>query len=171
MPCSQTLGGIPRDCYTSRGGILKVMIANQDDVLGKEETDQIITAITMAESAKFKSYSFKPNTGSMTSTPTIDPANGVNFVTTELSMIFGRMDTAKRIEMQALLTGEFVVIVQDANGKYWYLGHDQAVTATAGSGNTGTASTDGNNYQITLTDQSETLPYEVAASALADIVD
>lgn len=171
MSCSQTLGGIPSDCATSRGGILDAWIANHADVVKKELTDDIITTITMAETAKFKHYSFKKNTGSLTSTLTTEPTNGTNFVTSDLALVFGRMETAKRIEMEALSRGELVVIVKDANGKYWYLGYDAPVTASAGTGQTGTASTDGNNYQITLQDESNTYPYEVAASALADIVD
>lgn len=171
MSCSQTLKGIPSDCATSRGGITDVWIANFGDVVGKELTDEIITTITMAAEAKFKHYSFKKNTGSLTSTLTKDEANSVQFVTSDLALIFGRMETAKRIEMEALSAGELAVIVKDANGKYWFLGYDAYVTASAGTGQTGTASTDGNNYQITLQDQSSSYPYEVAASALADILD
>lgn len=172
MSCSQTLGGIPSDCATSIGGILEAWIGNHADVVDKELTDEIITKITLAESAaKLKHYAFKKGTGSMTSTLTTDPTNGVRFVTTELALIFARMDTAKRIEMDALSGGDLVAIVKDANGKYWFLGYEAPVTATAGTGQTGTASTDGNNYQITLSAESPTYPYEVAASALADIVD
>ncbi len=64
-----------------------------------------------------------------------------------------------------------MVIVKDANGKLWYLGYNEPVTATAGTGQTGTAATDGNNYQITLTDQSDTYPYEVDEKALAAVID
>lgn len=172
MACSQTLGGIPADCAHSIGGILDAWIGNAADVAGKELTDEIITTLTLAEGAsKLKHYSFKKGTGSMTSTLTTDPTNGVLFVTTELSLIFARMDTAKRIEMDALSAGDLVAIVKDANGKYWYLGYDAPLTATAGTGQTGTASTDGNNYQITLSTESTTYPYEVSQAALADILD
>ena len=172
MSCSQTLGGIPSDCSTSRGGILEAWIGNHADVASKELTDDIITKITLAEgAAKLQHYSFKRGTGSMTSTLNTDAANGVRFVATELALVFARMDTAKRVEMDKLSGGDLVAIVKDANGKYWYLGYDEPVTATAGTGQTGTANTDGNNYQITLTDNSDTYPHEVSAEALADIVD
>ncbi len=171
MPCSQTLKGIPSDCATSIGGITDVWVANFGDVVNKELTDDIITTITMAESAKFKHYSFKRNTGSLTSTLTKDEPNSVRFVTSDLALVFGRMETAKRIEMEALSAGELAVIVKDANGKYWYLGYNAYVTASAGTGQTGTSSTDGNNYQVTLQDVSATYPYEVAESALAEITD
>ncbi len=172
MPCSQTLAGIPADCATSRGGILEAWIGNAADIATKELTDDIITGITLTEGgAKLKHYSFKKGTGSMTSTLTNDPTNGVRFVTTELALTFARMETAKRIEMDALAAADLVVIVKDANGKLWYLGYNEPVTATAGTGQTGTAVTDGNNYQITLTDQSDTYPYEVDEKALAAVID
>ena len=96
MPCSQTLKGIPSDCATSMGGITDMWAANFGDVVSKELTDEIITTITMAESATFKHYSFKKNTGSLTSTLTKDEANGVRFVTTDLALVFGRSPVGRR---------------------------------------------------------------------------
>lgn len=171
MSCSQTLAGIASDCSTSIGGIVGLWIANHDDVETKTVTDEIITEIGMAETSKFKRYALKRGTGSMTSTRTIDAANGTNFVSTALSLVFLRMETSKRIEMEALSRGDFAAIVKDANGKYWFLGYDQPLIATEGTGNTGTASSDGNNYQITLTDEAQAYPYEVAESALKEILD
>lgn len=171
MPCTQTLSGIPRDCATSMGGIVEVYIANYDDVSGVTVTDDIIKTISMADTAKFKKYSFRKGTGSMTSTLNVDPTNGTNYVSTDLVLQFMKMDTSKRVEIAALAVGELVIIVKDANGKYWYLGKDNAVTASAGEGTTGTAATDANRYQITLQDNSQTYPMEVDAGALADIVD
>ena len=100
----------------------------------------------------------------MTKTANIDAANGINYITTELVINFSRMETTKRIEMQALLLDEVMVIVKDSNGVYWFLGYDEPVTATAGGGQTGQAKTDANQYTITLTDESHELPYEVSKS-------
>lgn len=175
MACTQTLGGIPKDCSTSMGGIVEVHIANYDDVAEKTLTDDIIKTITMSKTSepapKFKKYTFPKGTGSMTSTLNVDAANGVNYVSTELALQFKKMETAKRVEIAALAVGELAVIVKDANGKYWYLGYDEPVTASAGDGSTGTAATDANKYGITLLDNAQTFPYEVDAAALADIVD
>lgn len=172
MPCSQTLAGIPNDCATSRGGILDVWIGNYADIASKSLTDDIVSAITLTEGgAKLKHYDIRKGTGSMTSTLTVDTPNGVNSVSTELALTFVRMETSKRVEIDNLSRGDLVAIVKDANGKYWYLGYDEPVVATAGTGQTGTARTDGNSYQLTLTDQSSGFPREVDAEALKDIVD
>lgn len=170
MPCTQTLSGLARDCSSNMGGILEVYIANYEDVTAKTLTSDKISAITMASSAKFKKYTFSKNTGSLTSNYTLDPAAGVKYVVSELLLQFNRMETTKRVEMTALALGDLAVIVKDANGKFWYLGYDEPVNASAGDGLTGTARADANRYTITLQDQSLQLPYEVDAAIIADLV-
>ena len=143
------------------GGIVEAFIANFDDVASVTVQDGQINAITMADTTKFKKYYFKPGTSNFTSTLNVDPANGVNYVSTDIVLLFSRMETAKRVEVAALSVGDLVMIVKDANGKYWYFGYDEPVTATAGDGQTGTARTDGNRYSITLQDNAQSWPYEI----------
>lgn len=153
------------------GGIREVYIANYDDVETASAEDDQISAITMAAEKKFKKYLFRKGTSSMTSTLNVDQANGVNYVSTDLVMLFSKMETAKRIEINAMATGEMAVIVKDNNGKFWYLGYDEPVMASAGDGQTGTAASDANRYSITLQDQSRAFPYEVEATAIDTIVE
>ena len=172
MACSQVLNGIAADCQTNVGGVREVYIANYSDVTAIEvdETSNMIKTITMADSAKFKKYAFKKNTSSMTSTLNVDPANGVNFVQTDLSLVFAKQETVKRMEIAKLSLGELRVIVLDANGKYWFLGQEEFVSATAGTAETGTNRQDGNRYTITLTDYSSSYPYEVTPTIVADLI-
>lgn len=171
--CNQTLAGIQLDCTNSLGGIKTVYIANYGDVTAVEvdETSGMITGITMADNAKFKPYQFRKQTGSMTSTLNVDETAGINYVSTELSLVFTKMETAKRLEMTALAKAQLAVIVKDSNNFYWYMGKDDYVSSTAGSGNTGTAKGDSNNYSLTLTDESDTYPYEVLASVVDTVVE
>lgn len=170
MSCTQTLAGIAKDCSANMGGIVEVLIANFDDVTAVTTSSGEISAITMATSAKFKKYSFAKNTGNLTSTYTLDPASGAKFVTSTLLLQFNRMETTKRVEITALAMGDLAVIVKDANGKYWYLGKDVPVNASAGDGQTGTARTDANRYTITLQDESAEMPYEVDPDIIEDLV-
>ena len=172
MACSQTLNGIAADCQTNVGGVREVYIANYSDVSAIEvdELSNMIKTITMADSAKFKKYAFKKNTSSMTSTLNVDPANGVNFVQTDLALVFAKQETVKRMEIAKLSLGELRVIVLDANGKYWFLGQEEFVSATAGTAETGVNRTDGNKYTITLTDYSSSYPYEVTPTIVADLI-
>lgn len=181
--CNQTLSGITLDCSHSLGGIKTVYIANYNDVTdikynastgsttGVTYTGDTITGITMASGAVFKPYQFRKQTGSMTSTLTVDETAGVNYVSTELSLVFTKMETKKRIELSALSVGQLAVIVEDSNGTYWYLGKDDYVSATAGGAQTGTAKGDGNNYTLTLRDESDTYPYEITKEAVESVVE
>lgn len=163
--CSQISAGINARCDTSMGGIIEVAIANYEPAIFKfDESDKKVAANLAAE-LKWYGFRFRKGTSSMTSTLNIDDANGVNYVSTELTMIFGKMDTEKRLAIAGLAAGEVVAVVKDANGKYWALGYDEPVTASAGEGVTGTARGDGNHYSITLLDNSTTFPYEVGNGA------
>ena len=172
MSCSlNTLAGIAGACESNQGGIIEVYINHFDQIDEVTVTSDKISAIALKSSGeKFHVYNFKRNTGSLTSTYTIDPANGVNFVTSDLTLVFAKQDTVKRIEISALALDDLVVIVKDANGKYWYLGYDEPVQASAATAQTGTARTDGNSYNITLQDTSLKLPYEVDAAAIATLL-
>lgn len=174
MSCPQTLAGIPKDCNGSMGGIVRVLLANRDDVVSITETNNVISAITMRNTAAsgdpvyatFAEYLFRPGTGNMTSEYQIDEAAGTQYVQTLLALVFNRMETNKRLEIGALALADAVAIVEDANGKYWYLGMDHPLHMNAGGGETGTARGDRNAYTITLQDDSMDLPHEVSASII-----
>ena len=171
--CNQTLNGITLDCSHSLGGIKTVYIANYGDVesVSADTSSGKIVSVTMAASAKFKPYQFRKQTGSMTSTLTVDETAGVNYVSTELSLVFTKMETAKRLELSALSIGQLAVIVEDSNGVYWYLGKDDYVSVSAGGAQTGVAKGDGNNYTLTLRDESDTYPFEIDKSAVDSIIE
>lgn len=169
MACSQTLTGIARDCAPSRGGVAEILIANHADVTAVTVTAGKVTAITMASSAKFYKYLFKKNSASFTSTRTIND-NGGNYVASEITMTFGRMDTAKRLEIEALSLGDLAVIVKDRNGVYHYFGKDEPVTASGGSAQSGQGLDDLNGYQVVLSDNSEEYPNEVDADIIDDLL-
>lgn len=169
--CNQTLSGLINDCAPSMGGIVEVYAASREDVESIVETDSVVSTITMGATAKFQKYSFKRNTGSMTSTLQVSQENGTRYVSTDLVLSFTRMETAKRIEISALAQNDLVVIVKDANGKYWLLGKDEPVKATAGDGATGTARADKNGYSITLQDNSWEFPFEVDESIVSGLVE
>ena len=160
MSCtSYTLKGITNDCSTSKGGIREVYIADwAKDLFTLGETSD--TVASLKPDAKFYKFFVKKNTSSFTSTATIDLANGVNYVSTELNLVFTKMETSKRVEMSALLLNDVAVLVIDSNNKVWCLGKDNPVNATAGTAESGTNATDGNKYSLTLTDESDTFPFE-----------
>lgn len=170
MPCNQTLAGIPRDCEPSMGGLKRVLLANLDDVTSITVSDDIVSAITMATSAKFKEYNFAPNTASITSTYQISTENGSKYVQSDLVMVFPKMNTARRVEVTKVIENDLVAIAEDMNGKYWLLGKDGHLLASAGEGGTGTARGDRNGFSVTLQDNSLVFPYEVDEDIIANLL-
>lgn len=161
MACNQTLNGLVNDCLPSMGGIVEAYVINWDDVTGVTVTENQITAITLASSAKFKKYYFKPGSSNFVSTLNVDNTTGVNYVSTDIQLLFSRMDTPKRVEMSALSLVGAAMIVKDGNGIYWYFGQSEPVMASAGDGQTGTARGDANRYSITMQDNNPDWPMEV----------
>ena len=173
MACkSFSLTGIALPCKDNMGGIKEVYIAKSTDVksvtLNKENSE--ISAIEMESTGKFKTYKFRKGTANMTSTASSDEAIGNFSVTTELALQFSKMETSKRLEIMAMCLEDVVAIVLDFNGKYWYLGYDFPVSATTATAQTGTAATDLNGYNVTLSDTSAEFPFEVPAEAISALI-
>ena len=171
MACSSyTLSGLNTACKeASFGGIKEVYIAQFEDVASTAVSSDQLTP-TMVSGKKFKQYKLLKSTGSLTSTLNTSDTS-TSYFTNEVTLQFMKMETSKRIEIMALMMSACAVIVKDANDKYWYLGKDNYVECSAGSATTGTAVADANHYELTLTDTSVELPYEVPASAMEDIID
>lgn len=171
MACNlYTLRGLEANCKeNSTGGIIEVYIALDEDVASTSvDSETHLLTPEMVTGKKFKPYKLLKNVGSLTST--LNVTDFSNNFTNEVTLQFGKMETVKRMEIMALLMSRCAVIVKDSNGKYWYLGKDNYVEASAGSATTGTAAADANHYELTLTDTSADLPYEVDASVIASIV-
>lgn len=173
MACnSYTLSKIDNVCKESSfGGIKEVLVALYDDVVDVNLNDEgnAISAITMASGTTFHQYRLLKSTGGLTSTLNTSETSA-SYFTNEVTLQFMKMETSKRMEIMALMMSACAVIVHDANGKYWYLGKDNYVECTAGSAQTGTASSDSNHYELTLTDTSAELPYEVPSSIISGLL-
>jgi len=163
MSCaSYTMSGLAVGCKDSIGGIKKAWFAPDGTVTTSVSSNTL--SIASGDIQNFKVYGFRKQTGSMTSTLNTSDNAGNSF-TTEVTLQFLKQETSKRLEVMALLMNEMVGVVKDGNGKYWYLGYDYPISATAGTAETGTAMTDLNGYNITITDNSIELPYEITDSA------
>lgn len=168
MSCTQTLSNINVDCGSSKGGVVEYYAQNRTAITDISVTDGKVTRFTLDRDApQAAKYAFRRQTAGLTSTLNVDQTAGVKFVQTEMTMRFSKMETAKRTSIIALMNAETYGIAKDENGKYWLLGYDGPVTISAGSAATGTAFTDANEYNITLSDTSDEFPYEVDANAVA----
>lgn len=169
MGCSlHTLAGLPQSaCETNLAGIKKAYIANYENVASVAisgtdvENSYIVSGITMAAGKKFYAYNFAKQTGSLTSTLTKDEANGTKYYTNVAALQFSKMEARKHLEFSALAADPTALIVEDNNGKRWYIGYDSYASATEGTAQTGQSFDDLNGYNISLSAQSAYLPIEI----------
>lgn len=177
MGCN-TIKGFTLDlCQPNLGGIKNIWLADWEaDVAtltgaeGETAAEKLIgnKVTALKEDIIWTHYPMRKNTCSMTSTLN-NSTEGSSYVTTELAMVFSKMETQKRIAIQALAIGQVMAVVEDSNGERWFLGADEPLTATAGTGETGTAKADSNRYSLTLTDESLGFPYPLASEIVLNV--
>ena len=157
--CTGNKGGIFTEVIIASREALNAVRAYDGSGTGYDDESGYVTLTKPTEAFYIK---FRKNSSSLTSTGTFDEANGVYFFTNELNLVIARQDVAKRTAIQALaLASDLAVLVKDGNNNVQFLGLDDTVSCTALTAQTGTAGTDGNNYNMTLTDISNELPYYV----------
>lgn len=172
MSC-EALEGIVKSCDNNSGGIYKVWI-NQQENITSIGLDSILTwtidSIALNDPLNvYTEFEIKRNTGSYTEEAAIDLVNGSSYYTQTITLMFHRRDQSKSQAIKVLGAGQqyLNVIVQDANGKYWYFPYMQLTGAAEGSG---TARADGSKYSVTLTAENEFLAYEVLESAVQSVI-
>lgn len=171
MACSNLTAGFTLDCNESNGGIDKIFIANGpvESITTAVGNSGLVTAITVGGNplvpGDFFVFEVPRQTSSITETHTVSQTNGTLFYDQALSMVFNKMEAAKR--NQLLLVGQatnMVVVAKDNNGKYWSIGLERGAYMTAGTSVSGTAYGDQNGYQITISGAEPYPMYEVTSS-------
>ena len=168
MACSNLTAGFALDCNDSNGGIDKIFIAN-GPVESITETGGLVSAITVGGSAlapaDFFEFETPRQTSSITETATISQENGTVFYDQALTMVFNKMDAAKR--NQLLLMAEatsMVVVAKDNNGKYWSIGLEKGAYTSAATTTSGTAYGDRSGYEITISGMEKAPIFEVTGT-------
>ena len=174
MSCANIKNFTYDACQGNIGGVKKVWVANYVDnaavVAESGDTEGIITGFTSAvTTGSFYEFQFRKNTASMTSTLNVND-NGSSYVSTELSLVFSRMDADKRAAIMSLVLSDAMVVVEDCNGIMWFLGQENPVNVSAGTGETGTAKADNNAYSVTLTDDNTVFPRQFSVATFDNYV-
>lgn len=172
MACNSIRGLQIDACSPNIGGIKAIYLAEWAEnaatikvAEGDNATELIDGSVSgFATEVTWTKYDIRKNTASMTSTIN-NSTDGASYVTTELSLVFSKMEAKKRIAIQALAIGECIAVVEDSNGEMYFLGKDAPLTVTAGGGETGAEKSARNAYTLTLTDESLGLPMFLDESA------
>ena len=154
MSCLKTLTGLGRACESNIPGLRVVYFANREDVSNVAfEADGItVSAITMANTAKFYKYYFSKNTGSLVTTHVRSDENGNNYYTATINLQFNKMEAAKHVEIEALAEGNLIAVAVDNNGKAHLVGYDDYLSSEGEEiATTGAGIDDRNGYTLTLT--------------------
>ena len=147
--------GQARDCSDSLGGIVEVLISERDNITATTLENGDISAITQSGATNFYRYELKKESGSLTSTATVDQTGGTSFYDNVVAFTINKMSAVKSNEIKMLMLARLFVIVKDNNGVYWSLGNDNFAEGSSLVGQTGQAYGDPNQYQIELTDKSQ----------------
>ena len=161
---SYTLSGLNAGCKDSVGGVAKIWLADFGSV-NWVFNDSAKTAKAEGPISSFKVYNLRKGAASMTSTLTAND-NAGSYFTTEITMNFLKMEASKRLEVMAMLMGQCTGVVKDRNGKYWAIGVENPLEGSAGTGETGTAIGDANQYTVTISVEETELPYEITDATM-----
>ena len=166
MACSVNISSYAlSNCFSSRGGVkaawLAVYVPSAYTITSADTVSGFASGITWYK------QELRHNTGSLTSTLNANDDNGTSYVTTEAVIVYSKMDKENRMNAAALTKGDFLCIIEDANGAFYALGEEEPVKALSGTGETGTARDDANRYQISVTDYNSTFPKMLDSAAIA----
>ena len=119
------------------------------DIDGNKIKSVIKSATLVSGADKMKVFSFKSQTANFTQTLNYSE-NGTSFWSQAISLVFAKQDTLKRLSIQSLMQAECQAIVTDCNNKMFLVGLNFPLYMTEGTADSGTAFTDNNSYNITL---------------------
>jgi len=150
MSCSLTTG-YALGCRDSIGGIKQIYI-QAFNTTGSVNTNGsgTVTGFSGYSASGFFEYDLTKATSSMTETMNASVENGTLFYTPEVTFTINKLQVAVRNALRLLAQNRLIVIVQDNNSRYWLLGADNGLEATAGTAVTGTAFGDRSGYEMTL---------------------
>lgn len=158
-----TLQGVAFDCNANLAGIRNIWLTYYDDADVEGAIDysaHTISAVTLSTGVTWYKYSFARNSSSLNSVLTKDDANGTRYFTNTLTLVFNKLEAQKHLEAMALAAEKLVALVEDNNGKIWFLGADAYVSGTAEEIGTGASADDRNGYNVTIEGTSAYLPFE-----------
>lgn len=167
MACSNLTDGIAIGCSGNAGGVVKLYIANFDDITGVTASTGTISSIAMGASSSFYEFEMNPETSTYTENAAVSLQNGSRFYDQVITLLIPRREVAKRNILANLITSKVVVMVQDFTELYWLFGEKRGMYVTEIQSGAGTAAADFNGYTITITGRELVQAQEVTAAAVA----
>ena len=153
MACDVT-SGFQLGCRDNSGGIKSIYMLS-GSVAGITDASGAISDIS--GSGVFYQFDLTKNTGDFTETPNPSLENGTVFYQQTVNAAFHKLQASVRNQVKVLAQNPDLKIVVETNngsedyvGSFFYVGRYRGATLTGGSGTTGTAFGDANQYSLTF---------------------
>jgi len=176
MATCDITSGFTLGCRDNTGGIKNVYIlsGSVDTVVGSGATG-LITALS--GSGTFYKFELTRQTGDYTETINGSTENGTVFFDQTVNMPLHKMQSATRNQVRLLSKNVAIKMIVETNngstdgvGTFFYLGEENGLSLNAGSGATGTAFGDANQYTLTFNGQEPDPASEISGSDLSAIL-
>lgn len=151
MACTLTLAGRGVGCKDALGGIKRIYVAEWVDGIWEDIASGEVSGSTAA--ITFYTYDMTRGSGSLNQTITSDLAAGTVFFDQVCSVTFNKAAASDITEISNLVKGRMAVLVEDNNGNWFVMGHQNGVEVSGGTAQTGTAAGDQNGFTIEFSAQ------------------
>ena len=151
MACTLTLAGRGVGCKDALGGIKRIYVAEWVDGIWEDIASGEVSGSTAA--ITFYTYDMTRGSGSLNQTITSDLAAGTVFFDQVCSVTFNKASASDITEISNLVKGRMAVLVEDNNGNWFVMGHQNGVEVSGGTAQTGTAAGDQNGFTIEFSAQ------------------
>ena len=151
MACSLTLAGRGVGCKDALGGIKRIYVAQWADGIWEDISSGEVAGVTAATT--FYTYDMTRGSGSLTQTITSDLAAGTVFFDQVCSVTFNKAAASDITEISNLVKGRMAILVEDNNGNWFVMGHQNGVEVSGGTAQTGTAAGDQNGFTLEFSAQ------------------
>ena len=143
LQCRDSVGGI-KNIYILSGSVDTITASNG-------------SISDLSGTGVFYKFELPRNVGDFTETPNPSLENGTVFYTQTVNAAFHKLQASIRNQVKVLAQAPALKIVVETNngtddnvGQFFYIGETRGATLTAGSGTSGTAFGDANQYALTF---------------------
>ena len=164
MPCLVTAGRL-LPCKSAFGGIKSVFFAEFPVVATFSSDVATLNEVSaFTDSPTWFQYEVKGNS-SLETTITSSRENGTTFYTQTLNLTLTYLDNLTKNQIQLLVAGRPVVVVEDYYGHLFLCGYENGMDASGGTITTGAAAGDLSGFTLVMEGMEETAPFFVQAGA------
>ena len=165
MSCELT-GSYALGCADTVGGIKSVHIARSVNITGYVEASGVISAITQVAATNFYKYDLEKENGMFDEDQAKSVADSTNFYTGALTFSMNKLSADNRNNVSMLALSPLFIIVEDMNGVYWTMGHDNGADLESSKSTTGQAFGDKSGHELTFSSKEKFAKFEVPQAVI-----